>query len=146
MAERTEGSITIMADKATIMAEIADFESYPEWSSEIRAARVEERDAGGRAITVSYEVSAGPIQAKHTLAYSYAPDDGGVAWTFVKGSPIRNFEGEYVLEDDGDATLVTYRATIDPGIPMLGFLKRQAERKIIDTALKGLKKRVESTS
>ena len=40
-------------------------------------------------------------------------------------------------------TLVTYRLAVDLNIPMLGMFKRKAEKVIIDTALKGLKKRVE---
>ena len=41
-------------------------------------------------------------------------------------------------------TEVTYRLAVDISIPMIGMLKRKAEKVIIDTALKGLKKRVES--
>ena len=39
---------------------------------------------------------------------------------------------------------MTYRLAVDVSIPMIGMLKRKAEKVIIDTALKGLKKRVES--
>jgi len=39
---------------------------------------------------------------------------------------------------------VTYNLTVDLTIPMLGMLKRKAEKVIMDTALKELKKRVES--
>ncbi len=39
---------------------------------------------------------------------------------------------------------MTYKAKVDITIPMLGFIKRQMEKLVIDTALKGLKKRVES--
>ena len=35
-------------------------------------------------------------------------------------------------------------ATTPIAIPMIGMLRRKAEKVIIDTALKGLKKRVES--
>jgi hypothetical protein len=39
---------------------------------------------------------------------------------------------------------VTYRLSVDLNIPMLGMFKRKAEKVIMDTALKGLKKRVEA--
>ena len=39
---------------------------------------------------------------------------------------------------------MTYELTVDIAIPMLGLMKRKAEKIIIDTALKELKKRVES--
>ena len=52
-----------------------------------------------------------------------------------------------VLEDLGDgSTKVTYRLALDVNIPLIGMLKRKGEKILIDTALKGLKKRVESTA
>lgn len=44
----------------------------------------------------------------------------------------------------GSGTEVTYELAVDLQIPMIGMLKRKAERKITDSALKDLKKRVES--
>ena len=40
-------------------------------------------------------------------------------------------------------TEVTYQLTVDVKIPMLGTIKRKAEKVIIERALDGLKKRVE---
>jgi hypothetical protein len=56
--------------------------------------------------------------------------------------------GSYTLEDTavGDnvaQTAVSYRLSVDVKIPMLGILKRKAEKVIIETALNELKKRVE---
>ena len=39
---------------------------------------------------------------------------------------------------------MTYRLAVDLNVPMLGMFKRKAEKMIMDTALKGLKKRVEA--
>jgi hypothetical protein len=59
---------------------------------------------------------------------------------------LKAMEGAYVLRPSGSGTEVTYRLVVDLSIPMIGLLKRKAEKVIVDTALKGLKKRVESTS
>jgi len=48
-----------------------------------------------------------------------------------------------VLVPRGASTEVTYQLAVDLVIPMLGLLKRKAEKVIMDTALKELKKRVE---
>ena len=50
---------------------------------------------------------------------------------------------EAITVEDGVSTAVTYRLSVDVKIPMLGMLKRKAEKVIIDTALTELKKRVE---
>jgi hypothetical protein len=59
---------------------------------------------------------------------------------------LRGLDGTYKLSslDGGKRTEVTYQLTVDVKIPMLGMIKRKAEKVIIDRALAGLKKRVES--
>jgi len=48
------------------------------------------------------------------------------------------------VHDLGDGrSEVTYRLMVDLEIPVIGSIKRKAEKVIVDTALKGLKKRVE---
>jgi carbon monoxide dehydrogenase subunit G len=144
MAEQTQGSIEIGADAAAIMAVIADYEAYPEWAKGVKTVKVLERGPDGRASKVHYDVAQGPIKVSYTLTYAYAPDDAGVSWTFVEGQGLRDLSGAYELAPKGGVTAVTYRLKADIALPIPGFLKRQGERTIIDTALKGLKRRVES--
>ncbi len=66
-----------------------------------------------------------------------------MSWTLVEASVITRLDGSYELAGSGDATEVTYRLSVDVRIPMLGMLKRKAEKVIIETALKGLRQRVE---
>jgi hypothetical protein len=85
------------------------------------------------------------INAAYTLAYTYKAKDGGLSWTTKEASgAVKDIQGEYALEPAGEQTKVTYRLTMVPAISLGGFVKRQAERTIINTALGGLKKRVES--
>jgi carbon monoxide dehydrogenase subunit G len=144
MADQTEGSTDIAATPAEVLGAIVDFEAYPEWVGGIKSARVLGRDARGRATEVAFEVSQSGVGAKYTLAYTYAARNGGLSWVTVEASgAVKDIQGEYVLTRSGGGTKVTYRTTIDLAIPMMGFMKRQAERIIISTALDGLKKRVE---
>jgi hypothetical protein len=59
---------------------------------------------------------------------------------------LRVLDGSYTLApaEKTGGTMVTYQLTVDVKIPMLGMIKRKAEKVIIDRALAGLKKRVES--
>ncbi len=142
MAEQTTSSIVISADPASVMAVIADFESYPQWAQGVK--RAEPVDAGDRPEQVYFELDASPIKDAYTLAYTWQ-GDASVAWTLVEAKMLKSMDGAYELEDRGDgSTEVTYRLAVDISIPMIGMLKRKAEKVIIDTALKGLKKRVES--
>ena len=66
-----------------------------------------------------------------------------MSWNLVTGQMQKRQEGSYTLEETGAGTEVTHWITIDLSIPMLGMIKRKAEKVILDTALKELKKRVE---
>jgi hypothetical protein len=95
---------------------------------------------------VDFVLDASPIKDEYTLAYTWH-GDASVEWTLVQGRMLRGMDGSYVLDprEDG-STEVTYRLAVDVAIPMIGMLRRKAEKVIIDTALRGLKKRVESMS
>ena len=144
MAEQTTSSIVIDAAPAAVMGVIADFEAYPSWAQGVKKA--EPVDAGKRPEQVYFELDASPIKDAYTLAYDWKGDES-VTWSLVEGKMLKAMDGAYVLDDHGDGTTeVTYRLAVDISIPMIGMLKRKAEKVIIDTALKGLKKRVESLS
>ncbi|GAA3263284.1 cyclase [Streptomyces lavendulae subsp. lavendulae] len=146
MAEHTSSSITIEAAPADVMAVIADFARYPEWTGEVKEAEVLATDAEGRAAKVRLLLDAGAIKDDHTLAYSWKGSDE-VSWTLDKSQMLRQLDGSYRLAAlPGGRTEVTYQLTVDVKIPMLGMIKRKAEKVIIDRALAGLKKRVEATS
>ncbi|MEV6418967.1 SRPBCC family protein [Streptomyces scopuliridis] len=143
MAEHTSSSITIEAAPADVMGVIADFDRYPEWTGEVKEAEVLATDSRGRAEQVRLVLDAGAIKDDHTLAYTWTGDNE-VSWTLVKSQMLRALDGSYLLAPAGSGTEVTYRLTVDVKIPMLGMIKRKAEKVIIDRALAGLKKRVES--
>ena len=144
MAEQTSSSITIDAPPADVMAVIADFESYPEWAKGVQKAEVTVPGADGRAEQVYFALDVSPIKDEYTLAYEWDGYDE-VTWTLVEGKMLRALDGAYTLRDLGNgSTEVTYRLALDVSIPLIGMLKRKGEKILIDTALKGLKQRVES--
>ena len=69
---------------------------------------------------------------------------GVVSWSLVSAQVLKTMNGSYTLAAQGEGTLLTYRLSVDVKIPMLGMLKRKAEKVIVDTALEELKKRVEA--
>ncbi|MBY8886227.1 SRPBCC family protein [Streptomyces sp. PTM05] len=144
MAEHTRSSITIDAAPAEVMGVISDFARYPEWTGEVKEAEILATDAQGRAEKVRLVLDAGAIKDDHTLAYTWSGPDQ-VSWSLVKSQMLRTLDGSYSLAplEGGKRTEVTYQLTVDVKIPMLGMIKRKAEKVIIDRALAGLKKRVE---
>lgn len=145
MADITESSIVIDASPATIMDVIADVATYPQWSdgiTQVTVLAVYEDD--GRPADARFTLSSGAIKDTYELEYDW-DGDRRVSWTLTKADMLTAMDGAYEVTDNGDGTAtVRYRLAVDVKIPMIGMIKRKAERVIIDTALKGLKKRVES--
>jgi len=143
MAARTTSRIVIAAPRPAVMAVIADFAAYPQWASGVRAAEVVEQE-DGRASRVRFTLDAGPVKDTYVLGYDW-DGDAAVRWHLAEaGSVVSAMDGGYLLADTGGGTETTYELSVDIRIPMPGLLKRRAEKTIIDTALKGLKNRVES--
>jgi ribosome-associated toxin RatA of RatAB toxin-antitoxin module len=142
MAEQSTQSIVIDAPASEVMAVIADFPSYPQWVAAAKKVEVVEAGDDGRARQVHFVIDAGVIKDDYVLAYTW-DGDRRVSWDLVKGELMKRQEGSYVLDEKDGATEVTYSITIDVNMPLIGMLKRKAERVILDTALKELKKRVE---
>lgn len=143
MAEQTSSSITINAPADRVMAVIADFAAYPSWAHAVKSAEVVREGSDGRALEVHFTLDAAPIKDSYTLAYVWNGDES-VRWNLTQGLLMKAMDGSYELDGDAVSTEVTYRLTVEVAIPMIGMLRRKAEKVVIDTALKGLKKRVES--
>jgi carbon monoxide dehydrogenase subunit G len=145
MAEQTEGTTEIDATPGEVLEVITDFEAYPKWAQGVKKTEVKKSDSKGRPAEVFMEVGQMGVGAKYTLTYKYKAQDGGLSWTSKDASgAVKSIKGEYVLEPSKKGTKVTYRTSMDLAISLPGLMKRQAERTIINTALGGLKKRVES--
>jgi len=142
MADRTEASIEIDAEPAAILDVIADLPAYPQWSQGIRSVEVLAAD-GARPLHARFTLDAGLIKDVYELDYAWAEDS--VSWSLAQAEVFTAMDGSYELTPTTTgATRVRYQLTVDVRIPMMGMMKRAAEKVIIDTALKGLKARVES--
>ena len=155
MADRTESSIVIDAAPDAVLQVIADFEQYPEWTGAVKQVTVLDRLADGRGSRVKFVLDAGAIRDTYTLdsflpaAAVHAGDftdagTGTLSWGLVESTVLKSMDGSYELTATGGGTTVKYSLAVDLRIPMLGMLRRKAEKAIIDTALNELKKHVES--
>ncbi len=142
MAEQSTQSIVVDASPADVMAVIADFPAYPQWVAAAKRVDVLETGPDGRARRVRFVLDAGAVKDEYVLDYTW-DDDHRVTWTLVTGQMQKRQDGSYTLTEHNGSTEVTYAIAIDLSIPMLGMIKRKAEKVILDTALKELKKRVE---
>jgi len=147
VAESTTSSIVIRATPKQIMDVIADVESYPEWTpgvSHVETMTVFD-DAHERVAEARFVMDQAGIKDEHVYVYTWDSDDE-VRWELREpGRMVKALHGIYTMRAlDDDSTEVSYSLAVDVAIPMLGMMRRKAEKVITDTALKGLKKRVET--
>ena len=122
---------------------IADIASYPEWVSEYKETEILETDAAGLPKVARLMLEAAVLKDTLVLSYEWSDDRESVRWSLMSSSLLKALDGAYTLRASGAGTDVTYDLSVDLMVPMIGLLKRKAERRLTDTALKDLKKRVE---
>jgi uncharacterized membrane protein len=145
VAEQVSERIHIDAPPERTYEVATDYERYPEWAKDVKQANILERDAEGRGAKVEYRAAAFGRSTRYVLQYDYSQAPAAFSWTLVEGEMVRTIDGSYRFDSDGDGTRVSYDLAIDPSIPLPGFLKRRTAGMIVSTALKELKKAVESS-
>ena len=148
MTDSTSSSVHIAADPGAVLDVIADFQAYSDWADQVKTVTILSEDGDGWADQVEYVLDAGAVKDTYVLEYDWdgiAEDGSGVvSWHLVRAGVLKALDGSYTLTALDGGTRVDYSLAVDVKIPMIGMLKRKAEKVIIDTALKELKKRVES--
>lgn len=143
--EGTVQNIEVSADAQTVYEVALDLDAYPEWATGVKEVEIHEEDEYGRPLRVSFVADAMIKEISYTLLYRYDLENG-FSWSAEPGDDITAMEGSYrfnEMEDGG--TDVLYALKVEPAFTVPGFLRRQAEKQIVSSALRGLKKRSEST-
>jgi hypothetical protein len=144
MPVRSTQAVVVAAQPAEIMAVVADFPSYPDWAEAVVTCEVLSAHPDGCPERVRFVLDAGMVEDDYVLAYEWPPGGLRVDWALVSSRVQRSHDGSYLLRPAGPRTEVTCALSLDLDLPTLGVFRRQAERVIMDTALKSLKRRVES--
>ena len=140
MAITEARDVTIEATPDEIMNVLVDLESLTEWSSAHQKVEVLERDDEGRPAKSRQVVKIVGVSDEQVLDYTM--HDDGVSWTLVSSKQQRAQEGRYTLTPNGDTTDVRFELTVDPIVPLPGFLIKKGAKGLMETATDGLRKRV----
>lgn len=144
MAEHATDHTTVSASPERCYAVVTDIERYPQWAADIKQVTVDERDGEGRPLVCTFRAAAFGRSTTYTLAYDYTDSPRVLAWQLVKGDIATKLDGRYVFEPVDGGTEVTYHLEVELRVPIPGFIKMRAAGRVISTALRELKSRVES--
>jgi ribosome-associated toxin RatA of RatAB toxin-antitoxin module len=141
--EGTVQRIEVSANPQYVYEVALDLEAYPDWAGGVKSVDVTEEDEHGRPVRADFVVDGMIKEISYTLVYDHEMGNG-FSWRAEPNSDITALEGRYEFNglDDG-GTEVVYALRVDPAFTVPGFLRRQAEKQIVGTALRGLKKRAE---
>ena len=144
MAEHTTQRLRMRATPEQCFAVVTDFPHYPDWAADIKVVTVDDSDAQGRATRVTFRAAAFGRSTTVTLDYDYEGAPNRLSWVQSHGDITNRYDGTYEFDplDDGE-TEVTYSLDVELRVPIPGFVKRRAESRIVGTALRELKARVE---
>ena len=140
MAVTETREVVVEATPDEIMAVLIDLESLTEWSSAHQEVEVLERDDQGRPSRSRQVVRVVGINDEQVLAYTM--HDDGVSWTLVSSKQQRAQTARYTLTPEGESTRVRFELTVDPLVPLPGFLIKQGAKGLMSTATDGLRRRV----
>jgi ribosome-associated toxin RatA of RatAB toxin-antitoxin module len=144
VSEQATQQMIIRATPADCFAVVTDFERYPEWAADIKQVSILEQDENGLATKVAFRVAAFGRSTSLALAYDYRDAPRRLSWVQDHGDLTSRYEGSYDFEPSGDDTEVIYHLYVELRVPLPGFIKRRAEGRIMGTALRELKSRVEA--
>lgn len=147
MAEQATEHMSVSASPERCFAVVADIERYPEWAADIKEVTVQERDAEGRPSSVTFRAAAFGRSTSYTLSYDYSQAPRVLAWRLTHGDITTKLDGSYVFESaEGGGTDIKYHLEVELRVPIPGFIKMRAQSRIMTTALRDLKARVESSA
>ena len=146
MADQATEQMTVSASPERCFSVVADLERYPEWAADIKEVVVEERDDQGRPVLVTFRAGAFGRSASSTLRYDFSEAPHILSWKLTKGDITSKWDGSYVFDPaEGSGTLVRYHLEAELRVPIPGFIKMRAQSRVMSTAIRELKARVESS-
>ncbi len=142
MTEGTFQTLEIDAPAEALYDVAADIASYPEWATGVKEVEVLESTSEGRVERARFVLEVFVKEIEYVLRYTHDRPNV-LSWVAEEDSEdVRMLEGSYTFNAVDGATEVIYALTVDPNFTIPGFLRRQAEKQIVTTALRGLRKRV----
>ena len=140
MATSDSREVVIEASPEEILDVIADVETMPEWSSQQQSVEIVEGGDDGRPRRVKMKVKSAGISDEQVVDYTWTDD--GASWTLVSAGQLKSQDAKYTLTPEGDKTRVKFELSIDPSVPIPGFILKRAIKGAMETSTDGLRKRV----
>jgi uncharacterized protein YndB with AHSA1/START domain len=140
-----ENTIEIAASPDEVFDAITDYDSFPDWIGAVYETDVTERDKDGLGEVVKFVADGKVRKIRYTLRYHY-DRPGRIWWDFLDGEGIKQMDGEWSIEEDGQGAKATYKVGVDAGRGIPGPVVGRTNKQTIAAVNKELKAETERRS
>lgn len=110
---------TIRGNRTDVYDLLRDMESYPQFMPSLNEVKVLDRGQGWT--LTEWDTTLSGRKFRWTERDEFDDEDYCIRYAQTEGD-LKKFEGQWLLETDGDHTKVTFTVDFDFGVPMLSSL------------------------
>lgn len=135
-------TVEVSAPADSIMAIVADFETYPEWNEEIKGAWILARYEDGRPSQLRLDTSVNGMEGTYIQAVYY-PSDNQIQTVMQQGELFSKQEQIFSVVEMGATTLLTVDLDVEVSMPVPDMMVKKLVNDALDHLAGNLKTRAE---
>jgi len=135
-------TVEVDADAAAIMAIVADFERYPEWSEGVKGCWVLARYDDGRPSQLRLDAVYQGFEGTYIQAVYY-PAPNQIQTVMQQGELFKKQEQLFSVVETGASSLLTVDIDVEPSLPVPAPLVKSMLNNVLDHLADNLKLRAE---
>ena len=135
-------TVEVAAAADSILAIIADFESYPQWNKEIKGLWVLARYDDGRPSQLRLDAAYEAIEATLIQAVYY-PNPNQIQTVLQQGNLFKKQEQLFSVVETGATSLLTVDMDVEPSMPIPAPMVKTLVGNVLDYLAENLKQRAE---
>lgn len=138
-------TIEVSADAASILAIVADFESYPQWNDEVKGAWVLARYDDGRPSQLRIDTAIQGFEGTYIQAVYY-PGPGQIQTVMQQGELFTKQNQLFSVVEMGPMSLLTVDLDVETSVAVPGLMVKKLVNDALDHLAGNLKARAEALS
>jgi ribosome-associated toxin RatA of RatAB toxin-antitoxin module len=135
-------TVEVGADAGAIMAIVADFERYPEWSDGVKGCWVLARYDDGRPSQLRLDAAYQGFEGTYIQAVYY-PGPSQIQTVMQQGELFKKQEQLFSVVETGASSLLTVDIDVEPSLPVPAPLVKSMLNNVLDHLADNLKLRAE---
>ena len=135
-------TVEVGADAGAIMAIVADFERYPEWSDGVKGCWVLARYDDGRPSQLRLDAAYQGFEGTYIQAVYY-PGPNQIQTVMQQGELFKKQEQLFSVVEMGTSSLLTVDIDVDPSMPVPAPMVKQLLNNVLEHLADNLKERAE---